>query len=227
MKVRIKPRDAWVVLSSNPRFDGRSYKADGSVARTSPNLFGEEVRESHSNAVARQRITVNDGNDYYLYKVQIKKLHNNVKKLMPWEYLKASSNSKLGLESKAALQSIADSCEALQHMRTYATRLCLARGKPLWRKILFSFIKKRDKVRSYRGWYKVPGLYLLDKYLRYCIDEVSTAAYTRRVLFGISDIDLTSSSLNYWPKPRRLLGSCRTCTKYGSTNHDLLCVIDT
>jgi len=179
MKVRTKAPTSWALKTRRAKPEGRT------VGVTDVNFKRSK------------------GSLLFTYTVSQDKVPKKLRKLKPWEYLKASSDESLTTLEQSALQSVFNTCSVLREQRIYATK-SMARGKRVWRKILYTFKHELDSIELIRKWYEVPFYYLKRHYLKYCIDEIKQCKYKVFTLFGFSYADLRVDTGEPLPKARFL-----------------------
>lgn len=182
MKVRTKAPTSWALKSHRPK-------------------VGEQLRYvtdiTHPTGPPRGKAGLT------VYKVDQTKFPKELRKLKPWEYLKASGEEKLPAATQAALQSVFHTASVKRAQRIHATT-SMKLGRVVWRKILWTMKNEVNSIRSIHKWYNVPFYYLKFRYLRWCIDEIEACKDMIFNKFGFSYADLRKDPDILKPKAKFL-----------------------
>lgn len=162
MKVRTKPPKSWVVKTRVPKIGAQCKGVSDTFARRSK------------------------GRPMYFYKVETTKPSKKLRGIEAHKLLEASRWEEISAQDHAALQCVHESLLVLRAKRILATKH-LACGSDIWRKILYQMVNLRYKILKTRHWVKDPMYYLLEKYLRYCMQEIRRC---KDLVFGVFQFSL-------------------------------------
>lgn len=182
MKVRTKPPTTWALKSHRPKTD-------------------EQLRHVTDITVPAGLPKGKAG--LKVYTVDLTTFPKELRKIRPWEYLKASGEESLSAAAQAGLQSVFHTASVVRAQRIHATT-SMKLGRVVWRKILWTMKNEVNSIRLVRKWYCVPFYYLKYHYLRWCIREIEDCRNKIFDRFGFSYADLRKDPDTLKPKAKFL-----------------------